>query len=211
MTSAPTTWNVAWSTPGPDISGPNGFIIVGATTHFQLNNTIGGAFYVNTNVVYGSGFSFTGPSCASGNVTVTPATDPGLTLQIFAYEWDNNSTDYVHNTDYSPFRRKSTREDRWSPVQSGAWQAPHRKKAGWGTAPARPPGAIMRKSTRQRTTRRTRIRNTPGWSTYVLLAESRSAPISALFGAICVSLCDVVHFSGYAARLWNSGPDHCHQ
>jgi Big-like domain-containing protein len=102
-TTAPTTWNVAWPSPGPDFSGPQGFLIAGATTNSQLNTVIGGSsFYqIASGSLTSTGFAFTGPSCSSGNVTVNSSSDPGMSLQMFAFEWDNNNTDYVHNTDYA--------------------------------------------------------------------------------------------------------------
>ena len=100
-TSAPNTWNVTWPSPGPDYNGTLAFNIEGATTNAILNNTIGGSNYTMTNIVAGSGFSFTGPSCSGGNVTVNAASDPGLTVNIFGFEWDANNTDYVRNGDYT--------------------------------------------------------------------------------------------------------------
>ena len=213
VTSAPTTWNVAWSSPGPDISGPNGFIIVGATTHSQLNNTIGGAFYVNANVVYGSGFSFTGPSCASGNVTVTPATDPGLTIQIFAYEWDNNSTDYVHNTDYStiPTQIHAGGSVVTGPVRGLASAA---SQKGWMGNCASPPTwgdyAEVYETADNSAYSHPRAR-LGGRLAYSGRNRARHQH-PQLFGAICVLRAQCLSISqGTPLDYGIQGPDHCHQ
>jgi hypothetical protein len=97
--AAPVVCTVAWSSPGPDYSGGLAFIITGATTNSVLNNTIGGSIYAMSNIVAGSGFQFQAPSGASG-ITVTTSSDPSLIVECFAYEWEENQTDYVHYGDW---------------------------------------------------------------------------------------------------------------
>lgn len=101
VTSSPTTWTVTWPTPpGPIYNGTKAFIIEGGTTNSYLNVTIGALSNYSASNITSTTFSFAGPSCASGNVTVNAASDPGMSIEVFGFEWDNNNTDYVHNADY---------------------------------------------------------------------------------------------------------------
>jgi hypothetical protein len=101
-TAAPTTWTVSWQNPGWANDQSKGFIITGATTNAVLNNTLGGTMY-GMNGTSNSGFTFQGPSCASGNVTVTPASDPSLVIQALAWQWEGPTPiqDYLRYTDFN--------------------------------------------------------------------------------------------------------------
>ncbi len=33
-------------------------------------------------------------------MTANSSSDPGLSIESFGFEWDNNKTDYIHNSDY---------------------------------------------------------------------------------------------------------------
>ena len=102
-TGAPTTWTVRWNNPpGPIYNGTLWFSIFGGTANSYLNSTIGtsSTYQAISASITSTGFNFTGPSCASGNVTANSSSDPGLSIESFGFEWDNNKTDYIHNSDY---------------------------------------------------------------------------------------------------------------
>ena len=100
-TSTTPTCTGSYSSPPTDTSGVRMFAIFGATTNSVLNSTIGNAATLYSfTAINPSTFTFTGPSGASG-ITVTPASDPTIRIEPFAYEWENNNTDYQHYQDFS--------------------------------------------------------------------------------------------------------------
>ena len=90
------TNNQCWVTwPQREFSACNRFLITGATSVPALNRDITNPYTFYPPYVDG-GFSFTATNV--GTYTFTPATDPNLTLQVYAcYPQGTNGLDYTHN------------------------------------------------------------------------------------------------------------------
>jgi len=105
-TATPVVCTFNYSNPTVDYSGPNKFAIFGATTNSVLNSTVGTpgttTTLYNYSTKFSSTFSFQAPAGASG-ITVTPASDPTIRIEPFAYEWETGNGgggDYQHYQDF---------------------------------------------------------------------------------------------------------------
>jgi hypothetical protein len=130
---------VSWPSQPVIENGDGTFLITGATSNANLNRTVANQYHQNASFVLSSnpdrdGFTFN--ATGIGTQTFTAATDPELTLQMFASGPEGPSgTDYVHNDAISrimsyvnavPGRPSVT----WPaaalvpPANFGAWAAP---------------------------------------------------------------------------------------
>lgn len=105
-TATPVVCTFNYSNPTVDYSGPNKFAIFGATTNSLLNSTVGTPGTTTTLYNYATKFSttfsFQAPAGAAG-ITVTPASDPTIRIEPFAYEWETGNGgggDYQHYQDF---------------------------------------------------------------------------------------------------------------
>ena len=83
---------VTW--PGWEVNAGEHFLVTGASSNANLNDTISSPYTPKN--IDSSHFSFT--ATGVGTQTFTPATDPNLTLQVYADKPQGpDGTDYVHN------------------------------------------------------------------------------------------------------------------
>ena len=121
---------VAWPSQPVVQNGAEMFLISGATSNANLNRTVHSLYHQNSGFVLSSnpdqdGFKFS--ATGVGTQTFTAATDPDLTLQMFAAVPEGpDGADYIHN-------------DAISQIMSYVNAVPGRPAVTWPAAAAAPP------------------------------------------------------------------------
>jgi hypothetical protein len=117
---------VTWPSQTVIENGDLTFLIAGATSNPNLNRTINALYHQNAG--FNNGFTFN--AAGIGTQTFTSATDPNLTLEMFASiaEPENTpgATDYIHNNAISQ-------------IMSYIDAVPNRPSVTWPAAAAAPP------------------------------------------------------------------------